>query len=219
MSASDEMRRLIDLANTNKLKIEIYDPGEAVKDEGTPFKNFRTWGLNEATEVEEKAEAEPKTQWGVVEKVKGRSFEPSDIKWFDTRNERHRAAMKLKADGKDWHTFERTGKGAPKELDESLMEIEGEPNVLDQMYADHMASMEAPPIETAPVTHLLRPRGGSECGAPCDETNSSPEINEITCPACLAGHEAYEAQFGMSDDGDTGGLEQARNRAAAVLHW
>lgn len=51
--------------------------------------------------------AEKRTEWGVA--VKGHRDEDGNlvVLWFKTRNNRHNEAMKLKAKGLDYHTFER----------------------------------------------------------------------------------------------------------------
>lgn len=53
--------------------------------------------------------------------------------------------------------------------------------------------------EDVVVMHLLRPRGGSECGAECDADTCSPEINDVTCPDCHKGHDEYMKQFESVD--------------------
>jgi hypothetical protein len=39
--------------------------------------------------------------------------------------------------------------------------------------------------------HLLKPRGGAACGADVDDSEMSPDINHVTCEACIAAHDAY----------------------------
>jgi hypothetical protein len=48
-----------------------------------------------------------------------------------------------------------------------------------------------PELNEGETVHLLRMRGGAECGAECDENHCSPEINDVTCPACIAGHDDF----------------------------
>ncbi len=78
--------------------------------------------------------------------------------------------------------------------------------------------------EAGSAMHLLKPRGGSECGAACDEATCTPEINEVTCPACIEGHDEFTKQFEMSHDGDLDkmyakhtGVEEADHEAPFEL--
>jgi len=78
---------------------------------------------------------------------------------------------------------------------------------VDQFFADMdagrngMISPRGPMVdeEIGEVVHLLRPRGGSECGAPVDHENCTAEINDVTCPACIKGHDEYMDQFEMHE--------------------
>jgi hypothetical protein len=131
----------------------------------------------------------------------------------DTRGSKKLAALRAQGfkahhDGvKWWHNPHKSGSleagawdaghtkarlGGELDEDEGGMSMVGEdmldrPEVLD---------------EANSVMHLMRPRGGSECGAPCDEDNCSAEINDVTCPKCLKGHDDYMKQFDFSDDGE-----------------
>lgn len=54
-------------------------------------------------------------------------------------------------------------------------------------------------LDEEPVMHLLRPRGGTECGEPAEEDTCTAEINHVTCPACIEGHDEYMRQFDLHE--------------------
>jgi hypothetical protein len=156
MNPSDEMRRLIDLANNNKLSESQYGSEEQTSE--APFKSFAKWGLKEGAKPEADASDDDEEAKEDVLEPKAKVLDEAGEPW---------AGM-----ASDYH--------------------------LSHEFADHNEH----------VMHLLRPRGGSECGAACGEDDSSPEINDVTCPECLAGHEEYLKKYDREHEGHDGELEE-----------
>lgn len=178
MSKSDEMRRLIDLANGNS-KAPVVES----EDLGSPTANFARWGkLGEGWD-----EGAPRHDDPVIVNVWQDKDPLGDGLWFWTKSRGGHIFANGGNCGSEEEAHSQAGGLAE---DEGGMSMVGEEDMLS-----HPAVLDE-------AVHLMRPRGGSECGAACDEHNCSPEINEVTCPECIKGHDEFMKRFEFSDDGE-----------------
>lgn len=181
MSKSDEMRRLIDLANGNsKAPIVEHD------DRGSPTANFNRWGdLSEGWDEGFPRHDDP------VEVTVWQDMDPlGEGKWFWSK-------------ARGGHTFARGGDCfSEEEARQAAGGLEEDEAGMSMVGEDDMPVTAEVLDETSHLMHLMRPRGGSECGSACDEDNCSPEINDVTCPECLKGHDDFMKRFEFSDEGE-----------------
>lgn len=61
----------------------------------------------------------------------------------------------------------------------------------DIVWAETCDSHDTFQAEHEPTVHLLTTREGNECGT---DGPSDPDINAVTCPACLSAHEALTSE-------------------------
>jgi hypothetical protein len=220
MTKSLDMRKLIDLANNNKIVSETYSADGSV--ESTPFKAFGSWGkLNESDvpfTVKYGSDNLPETMRfddlddakAFAQEHRGRvlnsrnwnliaDYENEDEVtegWdngFPNTNDPVETRVWKDPQGDEWfwsksrggHTFDSRGGYHSEE------EAHAAAGTLTEDEGDHM--------------HLIRPRGGAECGAELHGENGTAEINDVTCPACIKGHDDYMDQFNHTDEGDGDG--------------
>jgi hypothetical protein len=147
--------------------------------------------LNGKQIVEESSSESPFTgfrQWALNEAWGGEpASSPTDVNVFQDRDPL--------GDGM-WHwSYAVDGhivRSGVAHTEEEAYDLAGAPkeDVLEP--ASHM-------LDEEPVMHLLRPRGGTECGEPAEEDTCTAEINHVTCPACIEGHDEYMRQFDLHE--------------------
>lgn len=68
--------------------------------------------------------------------------------------------------------------------------------------------------------HLMKLRGGAQCGASVESEQTTPEINEVTCPTCFQEHEdLMELQERDEPELITGDGQWRAGKGAIVTAW